>query len=73
MLYHLIPFIQHLFLSLQATVQIVLSIGISLTTQLLQSIFVNWLLQQWADRIMREANSVTIHLEEEVNTEHLRW
>ena len=63
---HISPLLQHLWLSLQVALPIVPSFGLSLIAQLLQSIFVTWVLQQWADWRRREANSVTIHQEKEV-------
>jgi hypothetical protein len=63
---HISPLLQHLWLSLQAVLPIVASFGFSFITQLLQSIFVTWVLQQWAEWQTREANLVTLHLGEEV-------
>jgi hypothetical protein len=63
---HMSPLVQHLWLFLQAVLSIVASFGFSFITQLLQTIFVTWVLQQWADWRRREANPVTLHLEEEV-------
>jgi hypothetical protein len=68
----ILPLLQHLWLSLQAALPEVLSFGASLLTQLLQTIIVTWLLQQWADWRVRETNLVTIHQGEEETAHNQR-